>query len=126
MGVTVVADLAGQALEGAWLGGFSTITVKPLPAGDTANIGGMQVYLSFIAPPGLNPGSFKTFTDYGPPVSPTSPLTSFPADFFANAKDNVTYKDGSVTITVPYNQVDPAVGLFLALHFDVVSYCPSS
>eukprot|EP00198_Chlamydomonas_reinhardtii_P006219 XP_001695555.1 predicted protein [Chlamydomonas reinhardtii] len=83
------------------------------------------VYLSFIAPPGLNPGSFKTFTDYGPPVTPSSPLTAFPSTFFANAKDNVTYKDGSTTYTVPYNSVNPDEGLFLALHFDVVQYCSS-
>ncbi|PNW84599.1 hypothetical protein CHLRE_03g150750v5 [Chlamydomonas reinhardtii] len=105
--------------------GYSSITVKALPAGDTADIEGMQVYLSFIAPPGLNPGSFKTFTDYGPPVTPSSPLTAFPSTFFANAKDNVTYKDGSTTYTVPYNSVNPDEGLFLALHFDVVQYCSS-
>lgn len=53
----------------------------------------VQVYLSFIAPPTLSPGSFKTFTDISLAVSPTNPLTFFPtAPFTANTKPGVTYK----------------------------------
>ncbi|KAG2446204.1 hypothetical protein HXX76_000797 [Chlamydomonas incerta] len=104
--------------------GTSTIQIKPLPStGTIASVVNMQVFLSFIAPPDLNPGGFKTFTDYGPAVTPTSPLTTFPANFFANVKPGVTYKVGSSTFTVPTSIT--ASGLYLALHLDVGAYCPS-
>ncbi|KAG2440469.1 hypothetical protein HYH02_010350 [Chlamydomonas schloesseri] len=104
-------------------GGNSTLTIKAVPTGTLASIVGMQVYLSFIAPPDLNPGGFKTFTDYGPPVSATSPITSYPASgFYANVVPGALYKVNADTFSVPTSITSN--GLFLSVHFDVGSYCP--
>eukprot|EP00198_Chlamydomonas_reinhardtii_P013219 XP_001702556.1 predicted protein [Chlamydomonas reinhardtii] len=128
--------------------GMSTIQINALPSSSAiASVSNLQVYLSFIAPPTLSPGSFKTFTDISLAVSPTNPLTFFPtAPFTANTKPGVTYKAspaatspnapppksspsnptgcvGSSTFTVP--TAITASGLYLAVHLDVDTYCPS-
>ncbi|KAG2440471.1 hypothetical protein HYH02_010351 [Chlamydomonas schloesseri] len=103
---------------------MSTLKVKPL-SNAVASIVNMQVYLAFMAPPDLNPGGFKTFTDYGPPVTPTSPLTDFSnANFFANAKPGVAYRvSGNSNILFAASQLNSTMGLYLAVHFDVAAYC---
>ncbi|KAG2440473.1 hypothetical protein HYH02_010353 [Chlamydomonas schloesseri] len=103
---------------------MSTLKVKPL-SNAVASIVNMQVFLAFMAPPDLNPGGFKTFTDYGPPVTPTNPLTDFTnANFFANAKPGAPYRvAGNTTIQIAASQLNSTMGLYLAVHFDVASYC---
>ncbi|KAG2440467.1 hypothetical protein HYH02_010348 [Chlamydomonas schloesseri] len=107
--------------------GYSRITIKSLgPSVNYAVVSGLQAFLSFVAPPTLNPGSFKSFTDYSLAVSPTNPLTaaSFPLDFTAKTIPDFTYKSGTTTLIVPKSVT--ASGLYLALHLDVASYCVSS
>ncbi|KAG2447666.1 hypothetical protein HYH02_007582 [Chlamydomonas schloesseri] len=105
--------------------GYGSINIKALPYGATAEVDRLQVYLTFVPPPNLNPGQFQSFTATSPTVTPTSPVTAFPAGpFTATALDNVTYTWNGTTTTVP-NTVDPSQGLFLALHMDVGQACPA-
>ncbi|KAG2423000.1 hypothetical protein HXX76_015598 [Chlamydomonas incerta] len=107
--------------------GYGSITIKALPSGASAEVDRLQVYLTFVAPPNLNPGQFQTFTTTSPTVTPTSPLTAFPAGpFTAAARDNVTYTSSTgATYTVP-SSVDPGQGVFLALHLDLMGQaCPA-
>eukprot|EP00198_Chlamydomonas_reinhardtii_P009698 XP_001699035.1 predicted protein [Chlamydomonas reinhardtii] len=99
--------------------GNGSITIKALAPGASAEVDKLQIYLSFVAPPNLNPGQFQTFTTTSPTVTPTNPLNAFPAGpFTAAARANVTYTTSSgSTATVPAS-VDPSQGLFFALHLD--------